>query len=190
MDTALYIIGGLAIGAAYFLYAGIIRKRNGVKESLSGIDVQLQKRSDLIPNVLAVAKKYMQHEAGIMIEITELRSKVAGNYNAQDPKEVQDHFAAAQQLGGKLGQFMLNVENYPDLKADSIMMEAMGSLNEVESQIAAARRFYNSAVTELNNSVQIFPGNIIANMIGIKEMPFYQADEAAKKSIDASKLLN
>ena len=84
---------------------------------------------------------------------------------------------------------MVQVENYPDLKSDQTMLNAMNSYNEVEAQIAAARRFYNSAVKNLNNSVQIFPGNIIANMASIETMPFYEADEAAKAPIDASNFL-
>ena len=84
---------------------------------------------------------------------------------------------------------MVRVEAYPDLKSDQTMVQAMQTYNEVEAQIAAARRFYNSAVTALNNSVQIFPGNIIANVARVTEMPFYETDKAARAPIDASDYL-
>ena len=84
---------------------------------------------------------------------------------------------------------MVRVEAYPDLKSDQTMGQAMQTYNEVEAQIAAARRFYNSAVTALNNSVQIFPGNIIANMAGVSEMPFYETDDAARAPVNADDFL-
>ena len=84
---------------------------------------------------------------------------------------------------------MGKVEAYPDLKSDASMLQAQKTYNEVEEQIAAARRFYNSAVNNLNNSVQIFPGSVIANMINISEMPFYETDEASKAPVDASDFL-
>ena len=106
-----------------------------------------------------------------------------------DLAEFEQHLAVAEQLTGKMGQLMIAVEDYPDLKSDQTMIQAMQTYNEVEAQIAAARRFYNSAVTSLNSSVQIFPGNIIAGMVGVSEMPFYEADEASKASVNADDYL-
>jgi LemA protein len=85
---------------------------------------------------------------------------------------------------------MITVENYPDLKSDQTMLQAQKTYNEIEEQIAAARRFYNSAVTSLNNSIEIFPGNLLANLAKAKIMPFYETDEDSKAPIDASKFLN
>ncbi len=84
---------------------------------------------------------------------------------------------------------MVNVEAYPELKSDNTMLQAMQTYNEVEAHISAARRFYNAAVSELNNAVEIFPGSIIASMANIRIMPFYEADEASKASIDAADFL-
>lgn len=173
----------------YVWYASIIRKRNGALEALSTIDVQLKQRLDLIPNILKVAKKFMEHELGLFNDITELRTKAAKDYDKNDTKAVREHLVSAEQLSGKMGQLMVNVENYPMLKSDQTMMQAMETYNEVEAQIAAARRFYNSAVTELNNAVQIFPGSLIAKIAGVTEMPYFEAEEAAKAPIDADKFL-
>jgi LemA protein len=190
MDYTILSIVGILLVIFYLWYVSLITKRNNAREALSGIDVQLRKRSDLIPNILTVAKRFMQHELQIMNEITELRTKVDKNYDKANPAQVKEHFASAELLTGKLGQFMLNVENYPDLKSNQTMIEAMQSLNETEAQIAAARRFYNSGVTALNNAVQIFPGNLIAKLVSVQEMPFYQTDEASKLPVDANKLLS
>ena len=90
-------------------------------------------------------------------------------------------------IDAKLKDFWLSVENYPDLKSNQTMVQAMQSFNEVEEHIAAARRFYNASVNELKNAVEIFPGNIVASIIGVKaDMPFYEAENAAKERIDAT----
>lgn len=192
METStllLIIIIGLA-GIAYFWYASIISKRNKALEALSGIDVQLQKRLDVIPNILKIAKKFLEHEKSLLEEITALRAQADKDYNKAKPDEVAQHLEAAKQLTGKMGQLMIQVEAYPDLKSDQTMMQAMQSYNEVEAGIAAARRFYNSAVNALRNATQIFPGNIIAGWAGVDgNMPFYEAEEAAAKSIDADSIL-
>lgn len=173
----------------YIWYISLIKKRNNTREALSGIDVQLQKRSNLIPNILKIAQKFMEHERELLEEITELRSRVEDAYNKSSNTEVKEHFAVAEMLSKKMGQFNLAVEAYPDLKSDQTMIQAMQTYNEVEAQIAAARRFYNSAVTALNNGIQIFPGSIIAKFAGVSEMPFFEAEEEAKKPVDAGDYL-
>lgn len=174
----------------YLWYAGIISKKNKAAEALSGIDVQLKQRTDLLPNVLTIAKKYMEHEKSLLVELTELRTRADAPYNKAKPDEVASHLALAETLSSKMGQFKVAIENYPTLKADETMIQAMRSYNEVEAQIAAARRFYNSAVTLLNNSIQIFPGNLIAAAIGVQALPFYQVAESDKAPVDATKYLN
>lgn len=191
MSTSTIILGilGLSIVGLYIWYISLIIKRNRVREALSDIDVQLKKRSDLIPNLLAIAKRFMIHEMGIMTQITELRSKVDQSCDKNQPEEIKKHFAYADQLADKLGQLKINVENYPDLKSNQTMIEAMDSLNEIEEQIAAARRFYNSAVTILNNGIQVFPGSVIAKIASVQGMPYYETDEASKSNVDATKLI-
>jgi LemA protein len=188
-DTNIIIILA-ALALAYFWYASIISKRNKALEALSGIDVQLKKRSNLIPNILKIAKKFMDHEKALFVEVTRLREKLAEGYDQKDPNKVKEHLATAEDLSSKMSGFMVQVENYPDLKSDQTMIQAQQTYNEVEAQISAARRFYNSAVSALRNAIQIFPGNIIAKIAGVSSMPFYEADEESKKPIDASSILD
>jgi LemA protein len=183
------IIAGLLIFGLYIWYVNIIGRKNKALESLSGIDVQLRMRSDLIPNVLKIAQKYMDHEKSLLTEITELRTQATKDYDQADPAAVQEHLQIAEKLAGRMGKLMIAVENYPDLKASESMIQAQQTYNEVEARIAAARRFYNASVTALNNSIQIFPGNLLASFASASAMPFYEADEASKGPVDADAFL-
>ena len=175
---------------AYFWYVSIIGRRNKVKEALGSIDAHLQLRSDLIPNLLRAAQRFLSHEEKLLTEITALRSEVTKDYDRGNGEEVKQHLNFAEQLSSKLGQLRVQIENYPDLKGDGPIEEAMETMSEVEAQITAARRFYNSAVTDLNNSVEIFPGSVIANMAGVSSMPYYEAAEASRAPINADDYLN
>lgn len=132
----------------------------------------------------------MEHEKSLLTEITELRTQVTSSYNTGDADEIKQHLVAAERLNSKMGQLMLSVENYPELKSDNTMLQAMQTYNEVEAHISAARRFYNAAVPELNNAVEIFPGSIIASMVSVNAMPFYEAGEADKAPINADDYLD
>lgn len=187
--TILLIIVIALIAILYFWYASIISKRNNVLEALSGIDVQLKKRSDLIPNILKIAKKFMEHEIELFTQITELREKTERDYDKKDQAQVQSHLASASALSDRVGNLMVKAENYPALKSDQNMVQAQLTYNEVEEQIAASRRFYNSAVGSLRNAIQIFPGNIIAGVIGVGSMPFFETDEESKKEVNADNYL-
>ncbi len=173
----------------YFLYARIIRNKNNVFEALAGIDVQLKNRSNLIPNVLTIAKKFMNHEKDLIENVTKLRTKENQSYDKTDPTSIKDHISAAATLGSELGKVMISVEAYPELKSNETMIQAQLTYNEVEAKIAAARRFYNSAVSQLNNSIEIFPGTFLAKYANAQIMPFYEADEVSKQPISAEKFL-
>ena len=171
----------------YSIYASVIRKRNKAQEAFSSIDVQLKKRYDLIPNILTIAQKYMEHERGIMEEVTKLRTQVMGlssNFENIDRKIALDGESA-----NKMGQIMVAVENYPQLKADQTMITAMQTYNEVEEHIAAARRFYNSAANELKNAVEIFPSSFVARLMNIKAVDFFKVAEAERKPVNAADFL-
>ena len=172
--SSLWIALGIVGVIVYVLYAGTIKRRNKALEALSGIDVQLKKRSNLIPNILTIAQKFMDHEKSLLTEITALRSQVDQDYDQAQGDAVREHLAAAEKLSGSMGKLMVQGENYPDLKSDETMVQAQRTYSEVEAQIAAARRFYNTAVRELNNAVQIFPSSVIARMFNIGEMPYYE----------------
>jgi len=184
------IIGVLSVVVTawlYSVYVSVIQKKNKVAEAFSSISVQLKKRYDLIPNILTIAQKYMEHERGLLEEVTRLRAQAVelnDTFNNIDKKLVLD-----KQISKMMGQIMVAVENYPQLKADQPMMTAMQTYNEVEEHIAAARRFYNSAVLELNNAVEIFPSSVVAGMLGITGKAFFQAEEKETKSVNASDFL-
>ena len=173
----------------YVMYAGIIRNKNNALEALSGIDVQLKARSNLIPNILTIAKKFMAHEKELLENVTKLRTRESEGYDSADPASIQAHLSAASALGSELGKMMISVEAYPDLKSNETMLQAQMTYNEVEAKIAAARRFYNSAVTQLNNSIEIFPGSLLAPYANASRMPLYEADAAFKAPISAGDLL-
>ncbi len=180
----LVVIGVPAV-FLYGLYASVIRNKNSVREALSGIDVQLKKRHDLVPNILTIAKKFMEHENEIFTKVTELRTKAM---NA--PSGSKEKFAAEGMLDNLMGQLMVSVENYPQLKSDATMTQAMQTYNEVEEHISAARRFYNSALTQLRNSVMIFPGSLFAGLAAEEmQYSYFEATEADRAAVDASAYL-
>ncbi len=185
-STTVIVVVVVILALVYLWYAAIIRRRNKVLEALSGIDVQLKKRSSLIPNILQIARKFMEHEKGLLTEITELREQADQDYDPEDAEAVKGHLALAGELAGKMGGLMVRVEDYPELKSQETMVKAQLTYNEVEAQIAAARRFYNASVTALNNSVQIFPGNLIAGLAGAAVMPFFETDETSRAPVNAA----
>lgn len=181
-----WIIGGIAVVILFYTqYVRLISVRNKVKESAADIDVQLKKRYDLIPNMLQMAAKFMEHEKSLMTELTELRTKAMANTFAGAPKEKME---LESLLNQKLNDFKVSLENYPDLKSNQTMIAAMQSMNEVEEHISAARRFYNSNVNRLKNAAEIFPGNIVAAMVGVnyKDTPFFEISEAERKPVNSS----
>lgn len=174
----------------YFWYAAIIVRKNRVSEALSGIDVQLKKRSEVIPNILTIAKKFMEHEEKIFTQITALREKLQSDYNKNDLAQVKNHLTLSEELSQSMNSFMARAESYPELKSSQNMLQAQQTYNEIEEQISAARRFYNSAVAELRNSIQIFPGNLLASIAGAQDMPLYEAEESSKAPVSAQNFLS
>lgn len=183
-NMPLIIIAVVVLVIIYAIYYSLIQKKNKVKEAFSSIDVQLKKRYDLIPNVLFIANKFMEHERGLLEDITKLRAQAAKL--PADLSNAEQKIQLDGAIAGKMGQLMVAVENYPQLKSDQTMLQAMQTYNEQEEHIAAARRFYNSAVLDLNNAVEIFPSSMIAAMLNIKQMPFFEATEQERQAVDAS----
>lgn len=177
-------IGAAIVFCGYTCYVSVIQKKNKVNEAFASIDVQLKKRYDLIPNILTMANKFMEHERSLFEEVTKLRTEAMSlRANADN---IGKKFELDSKIKGLMGQIMVAVENYPQLKSDQTMITAMQTYNEVEEHIAAARRFYNSAVLELNNAVEIFPWSIFAAMVGAKKQEFFKTDEVERKPINAS----
>ena len=183
MSTGVVVLIVIAVLALilYWLYVKVISTRNRALEALSSIDVQLRKRYDLLPNLLKLAQRYMEHERELLEDVTKLRSRFQETEQPKTTEQASEHLGVIQALEGKLGRLMVQVEAYPDLKAEQPVQEAMTQFGEVEGHISAARRFYNSAVTDLNNLVQIFPTSTIARMVNVREMPYYEVEEAAAR---------
>ena len=182
----LLIIGIVVLCMIYGLYAGVIQKRNKTEEALSGIDVHLKKRYDLIPNILFIANKFMEHERSLIEDITKLRTEAVGLASRTDANTVGRKIDIDNSIADKMHQLLVSVENYPQLKSDNTMIQAMQTYAEVEEHIAAARRFYNSAARELKNAIEIFPSSLFAAMLGISAYPFFEATDAERKPINAA----
>jgi LemA protein len=181
MSTAFWSVGGLcAVVVLYVWYASLITRRNKVREALSSIDVHLNQRHDLIPNIVALAGRYMAHERELLTEVTRLREAARQTTTPLTPADAEKRFALETELGKRVGQLMVSMEAYPDLKADRPVVEAQRTWTETEAQITAARRFYNAAVNQLNNAIQIFPGSIIAPFAGVTAMPLFEAPAEAR----------
>jgi LemA protein len=173
------IIGAAGVVTLYLWYATIVTRRNKVEEALSSVDVHLNQRHDLIPNIVSLAARYMEHERALLTEVTRLREE-ARKTTPTTPTAVGKRFALEGELGQRVGQLLVSMEAYPELKADRPVIEAQQTWTEIEAQITASRRFYNAAVNQLNNAIQIFPGPIIAGIAGVAAMPFFEAPAAAR----------
>lgn len=184
---ALALIIPVILALLYIPYVTVIKNKNKVQEALSSIDVQLKRRYDLIPNILTIAQKFMDHERSLIEDVTKLRTQALEN--SKKNNNIKEQFDIDKKISSVMGKLLVSVENYPQLKSDNTMTAAIDNYQDTEDHIAAARRFYNAAVLELNNSVEIFPTSLYATMMGIKKMPFFEADEAERKPINASDYL-
>jgi len=187
-----WVLGAIALLLllVYGWYVALISRRNKAREALASVDVHLQKRFDLLPNVLKLAQKFMAHETGLMERLTQLRTEVGRDYQRGDRAAVEQHLAAAKELEAGMARLFAVAENYPELRSSDTIVEAQRSFTEVESQLAAARRFYNAAVNSLNNAVEIFPGSIIAGWARVETLPFYEVENPqARKAIDVDDYL-
>jgi LemA protein len=173
------IIAVAAAAALYLWYATIITRRNKVQEALSSVDVHLNQRHDLIPNIVSLAGRFMEHERALLTDVTRLREE-ARKTTPTTPAEAGKRFALEGELGQRVGQLLVSMEAYPELKSDRPVIEAQQTWTEIEAQITASRRFYNAAVNQLNNAIQIFPGSMIAGIAGVAAMPFFEAPAAAR----------
>lgn len=183
------VLAGIVI--AYGWYVVLIRRRNRALEALSSIDVQLRKRHDLLPNILKLAERFMAHERDLLTRVTELRQEARRPYDATDSEAVRRHLEAERGLEAGLRQLFALAENYPELRSSQTVIGAQQAFARVEGHVAAARRFYNSAVADLNNAVQIFPGSLIARQARVEAMPFFELeDDSLRQPIDASDYLS
>ncbi len=181
MNTSILVLSiglGVLLLIIIFMYNHLVSLKNKAHNALSNIDVQLKKRYDLIPQLVDAVKGYMEHEEEVLKKITALRSRAANN-NLSDDQKVDIN----NQISRALGQVMVTVESYPDLKASDNFMHLQRSLTEVEEQLSASRRSFNMAVTLLNTSIEKFPSNIIANIFGFKKQQLFEATGTERHSV-------
>nr|WP_295605093.1 LemA family protein [uncultured Methanobrevibacter sp.] len=156
------------------IYNGLVTARNKVKNAWAQIDVQLNRRADLIPNLVETVKGYAAHESSVFEDVTAAR---AGLMNANGVKEISE---ANNQLSSTLKTLFALAENYPELKANENFKELQAQLAQTEDKIAYSRQFYNDTVLMYNNKCQTFPSNIFAGMFGFKEADFFEAAGEAR----------
>ena len=167
------------------IYNGLIYLKNQVSKSFSSVDVLLKKRWDLIPNLVAVVKSHMQFEQQTLAEITRLRSQVMSGGISDDQSLTLEN-----QISRTMGNIVALIENYPELKSDRHVTQLLESLNETEEQISAARRFYNAAVTEYNNALEMFPSNLVANYLRYQQQELFVTPAEERKNVNVGELLN
>ncbi len=179
MDFVIYALIAIAMVGlwAVVVYNKLVKNRNLVEEGWSGIDVQLKRRANLIPNLLETVKGYMAHERGLIEDVTKLRIEALG---AKPPSEKG---RTEGLLGDALGKLFAVAESYPELKANQNFIELHNSLDEVEEQIQLARRYYNGAVRNMNIAVESFPSNLVARRFGFTQAEFFQLDDASERAV-------
>jgi LemA protein len=159
------------------VYNSLAQTRVAVNESLSGIEVQMKRRADLVPNLIETVKGYTKHEAGVFDRVSEAREKMLSASN------IKDEAAADNMLSGALKSVFAIAENYPDLKASTNFQSLQAELSDIEAKISYARQFYNNTVKTYNQKIVTFPTNMIANAFGFKEEVFFDAEEGVEKPV-------
>lgn len=160
------------------LYNSLIQLRTLVEEAWSGIDVQLKKRYDLIPNIIETVKGFAKHEKGVFERVTQLRSQAMG------AKTVEEQARVEGELTNTLKTLFAVAENYPELKSDQNFLNLQNQLTEIEGELEKARRYYNGAVRDYNIKIQTFPANLIAGMLGFKTREFFEVEnEEERKNV-------
>lgn len=178
---AVWIILGVVVVLVFVviaMYNSLVQLRVRVENAWSDITVQLKRRVDLIPNLVETVKGYAAHESGVFQQVTEARASL------NNAKGVKETAAAENQIEGALKSLFAVAEAYPDLKANQNFSQLQQELVDTEDKIQAARRFYNSGVTDLNTKIEQFPSNIIAGMFSFKKKEFFELDEAAQKEAE------
>jgi LemA protein len=170
MPTLLIILGIIVLIAIIIvsLYNRLVKLRNNREQAFADVDVQLKQRHDMIPQLVDAVKGYMQHERGVLTEVTEARA------NAMKATSINDKIVAENRLSTALDGLKVAVEAYPDLKASQNFLNLQNEISDIENKIAAARRFFNSATKELNVSTEVFPSNLIATLFNFKREPLFE----------------
>jgi LemA protein len=176
----LIVIGIIVLIAIWVmsLYNNLVKLRNRRQNAFADIDVQLRQRHDLVPQLVETVKGYVSHEKDLLLRITEARTA------AMAATTIDDKIKAEQQLTSALQGLKVQVEAYPDLKANQNFLQLQEELSDIENKLAASRRFFNGATTEYNNAVESFPGNLIAKNFGFQREVFFDLGEDNRRQME------
>jgi LemA protein len=176
----LVIIGIILLIAIWVisLYNSLVKLRNRRQNAFADIDVQLRQRHDLVPQLVETVKGYASHEKDLLLKVTEARTA------AMAATSIDDKIKAEQQLTAALQGLKVQVEAYPDLKANQNFLQLQEELSDIENKLAASRRFFNGATTEYNNAVESFPGNLIARNFGFQREVFFDLGEDNRRRME------
>ena len=176
----LIVVGIIVLIAIWVmsLYNNLVKLRNRRQNAFADIDVQLRQRHDLVPQLVETVKGYATHEKDLLVRITEARTA------AMAATSIDDKIKAEQQLTSALQGLKVQVEAYPDLKANQNFLQLQEELSDIENKLAASRRFFNGATTEYNNAVESFPGNLIARNFGFQREVFFDLGEDNRRQME------
>ena len=178
------IIVGVILIWGIGTYNGFVKKQEAMTTAWGQVENVYQRRADLVPNLVALVKNYAEYEQGTLIAVTEARAKAANttvNTENFDETEFANFETAQKELGNSLNRLIVEVENYPDLKANEEYLTLQAQLTGCENRILTERNRFNEIAKDYNASIRKFPGNIIANMFGFEKRPYFEADEGADK---------
>jgi len=179
MITLIVIAGLVVLLLVWFvtIYNRFVRLRNLVREGWSGIEVQLKRRANLIPNLIETVKGYMGHERGLLERVTELRTQ------SMSSKEPGEKGKVEGALSRSLANLFAVAEGYPDLKANQNFLDLQNQLSRIEEEIQMARRYYNGTVRNLNIAAESFPSNIVAGIFNIKQAEFFEIEDEVDRAV-------
>lgn len=177
--TILLIVILAIMAYVVIAYNGLVKARQMMREAWSGIDVQLKRRADLIPNLVETVKGYAGHEQKTFQEVSELRTRAQG----MPRDDVAGRAQVEGMLGQALGRLFAVAEAYPELKANQNFIQLQGALATLESEIQMARRYYNGAARDLNIRVESFPSNLVAGTFGFRQAEFFEIEDAADRAV-------
>lgn len=169
----------VVIGYGIMAYNNLVRQRQLTQEGWSGIDVQLKRRTDLIPNLMEAVKGYMSHERETLEAVTEARAAAQAAQNGSPEQRAQ----AEGILSGALGRLFAVAEAYPDLKASQNFLQFQGELSNTENEIQMSRRYYNGTARDLNTAVESFPSNVIANFFKFEKVEYFEMENPADRAV-------
>ena len=178
------IIVGVALLWGVGTYNGFVQKQENMAKAWGQVENVYQRRADLVPNLVALVKSYAEYEQGTLIAVTEARSKAAKstvNTENFDETEFSNFEAAQEELGNSLNRLLVEVENYPDLKANEEYLTLQAQLAGCENRILTERERFNEAAKAYNQSVRKFPSSLIAKLFGFERRPYFEADAGAEK---------